>query len=82
MAELDLNNLRGWLDEQESFVRSIRPGDPRMDIARQMSEIIADAKSRFVPSTGLDVTIDFSPDKQFVEQLSELRSRAERMDRR
>lgn len=75
MADIDFNYLRPWLDEQEHFALSIRHGDPRIDIARQMLAIVADARRRLVPST--DSTANYVPTKQIIEELGRLREKAE-----
>ena len=36
MSELDLNNLRRFLDEEESYISTIALNDPRAGLARQM----------------------------------------------
>ena len=76
MADVDLNYLRPWLDEHEHFALSIKHGDPRMDIARQMLAIIADARRGLMPST--DSTANYVPNKEIIEELVRLRAQAER----
>lgn len=77
MADLDLSHLRPWLDEHESYANSIKPGDPRMAVARQMLAIISEARSNLLPSA--DSTANYVPNKQIIEQLSTLRDQAEKM---
>jgi len=77
MADLDPNYLRPWLDEQENFARSINATDPRIEIARQMLEIIAETRKSFIPSA--DGTANYVPGKQIIEQLSILRLKAEQV---
>lgn len=76
MADVDLNYLRPWLDEHELFALSIKHGDPRMDIARQMLAIIADARRGLMPSP--DSTANFVPNKEIIEDLVRLREKAGR----
>lgn len=77
MSDLDLSHLRPWLDEQERYANSIKPGDPRMAVARQMLAIISEARSNLFPSA--DSTANYVPNKQIIEQLSILRDQAEKM---
>lgn len=76
MANMDVNYLRPLLDEHERFALSIKDGDPRMDIARQILAIVADARQRLVPST--DSTANYVPHRQIIEELGRLREQAER----
>lgn len=76
MADTDLSFLRPWLDEQESFALSIKHDDPRMDIARQILAVVADARQRLIPSK--DSTANYIPHKQIIEELGRLRDQAER----
>ncbi|MEO7728998.1 MAG: hypothetical protein ABIS45_17230 [Burkholderiales bacterium] len=78
-ADLNLSNLRPWLDEQEAYARSIQSNDARMDIARQMLAVIAEARSDLAPSA--DSTANYVPNKQIIEDLSVLRDQAEHMAR-
>lgn len=75
MANLDLGNLRPFLDEEEKFARSIKPDDPRAAVAKRMLGIIAEARGRLRPST--DSTANFVPNKQIVEELITLRYEAD-----
>jgi hypothetical protein len=75
MSEVDLNNLRAWLDELESYARSIKEDRARATIAREMLEIIAEARASLIPSP--DATANYVAGKRFFEQLGELRKRAE-----
>ena len=77
MSELDLTNLRPWLDEQERYADSIKPDDPRTFIAQQMHVLISEARSRLLPSA--DSTANYVPNKQIIEELSLLRDKAERV---
>ena len=77
MADLDLSNLRQWLDEQESYANSIQRGDARMVVAEQMRAVIAEARESLLPSA--DSTANYVPNKQFIEQLSVLRDKAEHL---
>ena len=77
MADLDLSHLRPWLDEQESYANSIKPGDPRMAVARQMLAIISEARRNLLPSA--DSTANYVANKQIIEELSTLRDQAEKM---
>jgi len=76
MAEMDFGNLRSWLDGHEKFADSIKPGDPRFDIAQEMLGIIAAAKDSLHPSA--DSTANYVQNKEVVEQLASLRDRAEK----
>lgn len=80
MSELDLTNLRPWLDEQENYAKSIKPDDPRTVIAQQMLAIISETRSRLRPSA--DSTANYVPNKQIIEQLSLRRDKAERVTRK
>ena len=75
MANLDLGNLRPFLDEEEKFARSIKPDDPRAAVAKRMLGIIAEARGRLRPST--DSTANYIPNKQIVEELITLRYEAD-----
>jgi len=75
MANLDLGNLRPFLDEEEKFARSIKPDDPRTAVAQRMLAIISEARSRLRPSA--DSTANYVPNKQIVEELIALRCEAE-----
>jgi len=77
MTDHDPYSLRPWLDEQENFARSIEPTDPRFEIAKRMIQIIAEARSSFAPSS--DGTANYVPGKQIIEDLSVLRSKADRI---
>ena len=78
-AELNLSELRPWLDEQESYAKSIPPGDPRSDIARQMIALIAIGRSDLLPSA--DSTANYVPNKEIIAELGILRDRAEQLAR-
>lgn len=75
MTNLDLSNLRPWLDNFEEFACSILPMDPGFAVAQQMLEIIAIARASLVPS--VDSTANFVPNKDIIERLSRLRSEVE-----
>ena len=75
MSQLDLGNLRPFLDEEEKFAASIKPGDPRAAVAQRMLAIIAEARGRLRPSS--DSTANFIPNKQIVEELINLRYEAD-----
>ena len=77
MANIDLNNLRSWLDEQENFVLSIKHDNRRMEIAQEMLAIIADARRQLFPST--DSTANYVPNKRIIEDLVRLREQAEHL---
>lgn len=74
-AELNLGNLRPFLDEEEKFARSIKADDPRAAIAQRMLGIIAEARGKLRPSA--DSTANFIPNKQIVEELASLRYEAD-----
>lgn len=78
-AELNLSELRPWLDEHESYAKSIPPGDPRSDLARQMLAVIATARADLLPSA--DSTANYVPNKQIIEELGVLRDQAEHIAR-
>jgi hypothetical protein len=75
VAQLDLGNLRPFLDEEEKFARSIGPDDPRASVAKRMLGIIAEARGRLRPSS--DSTANYVPNKQIVEELITLRYEAD-----
>jgi hypothetical protein len=77
MADLDLSNLRPWLDEQENYANSIKSDDPRTVIAQQMLAIISEARNSLLPSA--DSTANYVQNKQIIEQLSILRNKAEQV---
>ena len=76
-AELNLSELRPWLDEQESYAKAIPPGDPRSDIARQMLAVIAVARADLSPSA--DSTANYVPNKEIIAELGVLRDQAEHL---
>jgi hypothetical protein len=76
MTEIDFSFLRPLLDEEESFALSIKDDDPRIEIARQILAIVADARARLTPSK--DSTMNYVPHKQIIEELARLREQAER----
>ena len=75
MAQLNLGNLRPFLDEEEQFARSVPAGDPREAIAKRMLGIIAEARGGLKPSA--DSTANYIPNKQIVEELISLRYEAD-----
>ena len=75
MADMDISNLRPWLDEHEKFARAILPGDPRFDVAHEMLGVIAMARGSLRPSA--DSTANYVHNKEIVEQLVTLREKAE-----
>ena len=75
--DLDLSNLRPLLDAEEKYARSIPAGDPRASIAREMLNVIADARSRLEPSAA--ATANYVPNKEIIERLSTLRAQADRL---
>jgi hypothetical protein len=77
MSDLDLNNLRRFLDEEESFISSIPLNDPRAGLARQMLGLIIDARRSLAPST--NSTANFVPVQDILAQLAQLRARLDRM---
>lgn len=78
-AEMNLSELRPWLDEQERYANSIPQGDARGDIARQMLAVIATARSGLSPSA--DSTANYVPNKQIIGELGVLRDKAEHLAR-
>ena len=75
MTELDLGNLRPWLDEQEQYARTILPMDPAHALAQEMLTAINEARASFKPSA--DSTANYVSNKDIVEQLGALRAKAE-----
>ena len=75
MADLDLGNLRPFLDEMERFAAAIKPEDPRADVAKRMLGIILEARGSLRPSA--DSTANYIPNKQIVEELVALRYEAD-----
>ena len=75
MADLNLGNLRPFLDEEEKFAKSIRPDDARAAVAQRMLAIIAETRGSLRPST--DSTANFVPNKQIVEELISLHYEAD-----
>jgi hypothetical protein len=74
-AELNLSELRPWLDEHERYAKSIPAGDPRSDIARQMLAVVDTARRSLLPSA--DSTANYVPNKEFITELAVLRDQAE-----
>ncbi|MDH3289081.1 MAG: hypothetical protein OEP48_15345 [Betaproteobacteria bacterium] len=77
MTDLDLNNLRRFLDDEESFIASIPLNDPRAGLARQMLGLIIDARRSLAPSA--DSTANFVPVRDILAQLGQLRERLDKM---
>jgi hypothetical protein len=75
MSELDLGNLRPWLDEQEKFARAVLPVDPGYKAAQDMLASIDEARERLKPSA--DSTANFVDNKAIIEQLGALRAQVE-----
>jgi len=75
MSDLNLGNLRPFLDEEEKFAKSIKPDDARAAIAQRMLAIISEARDRLRPSA--DSTANYIPNKQIVEELIALRYEAD-----
>ena len=75
MADLNLGNLRPFLDEEEKFARSIKPDDARAAVAKRMLGIIAEARGGLLPSS--NSTANFVPNKQIVEELISLHYEAD-----
>ena len=75
MSDLNLGNLRPFLDEEEKFAKSIKLDDPRAAVARRMLAIISEARSSLRPSA--DSTANYIPNKQIVEELISLRYEAD-----
>lgn len=76
MTELDLNNLRRFLDEEEAFAASISLNDPRADLARRMLGLIGEARRGLFPSS--DSTANFVDPKETVVELAQLRAQIEK----
>jgi hypothetical protein len=76
-AELNLSELRPWLDEHERYARSIAPNDPRSGIAVQMLAVIAAARADLAPSA--DSTANYVPNKEIIAELGVLRDQAEHL---
>lgn len=77
MSELDLNNLRRFLDEEESYISTIALNDPRAGLARQMLGLIIDARRSLSPSA--DSTANYVPVQDILAQLAQLRQRLDQM---
>jgi len=75
MADLNLGNLRPFLDEEEKFASAIGPDDPRAAIAKRMLRIIAETRGLLRPSA--DSTANFIPNKRIVEELISLHYEAD-----
>ncbi len=75
MSELNLGNLRPFLDEGEEFAKSIKPDDARAAVAQRMLAIISEARNRLRPSA--DSTANYIPNKQIIEELIALRYEAD-----
>lgn len=75
MADLDFDNIRLWLDENERYASSIKADDPGFGIAQEMLGIISRARGSLHPSA--DSTANYMPNKEIIEQLSTLRIQAE-----
>ena len=67
MSDLDLNKLRQFLDDEEKFARSIGKDDPRMALAKQMLDFIADARRSLLPAP--DGTANYVPVRAIIEEL-------------
>ena len=78
-ADLNLSELRPWLDAQESYAKSIPPGDPRSGLARQMLAVIEIARKDLSPSA--DSTANYVPNKEIIGELGVLRDQAEHLAR-
>jgi len=77
MSDLDPNNLRRFLDEEEAYISAIPLNDPRAGLARQMLGLIIDARRSLSPSA--DSTANFVPVRDILAQLSQLRERLDKM---
>lgn len=77
MAKLDFNNLRRFLDEEESFAASISLDDPRAELARRMIGRIREARGGLTPSA--DSTANFMDVKEVLTDLAQLRAQIENM---
>lgn len=75
MAKMDFGDLKSWLDGHEKYAGSIKPADPRFDVAQEMLGIIAMARDSLRPSA--DSTANYVPNKEIIEQLGMLRDKAE-----
>lgn len=75
MPDLDFDNIRLWLDENEKYASSIKADDPGFGIAQEMLGIISKARGSLHPSA--DSTANYMPNKEIIEQLSTLRVQAE-----
>ncbi len=75
MTDMDLSNLRPWLDEHENYARTILPGDPRFEVAKEMLGIVTMARDSLHPSQ--DSTANFVQNKEIIERLVTLRNEAQ-----
>ena len=80
MSDLDPNRLRQFLDDEEKFARSIGKDDPRVALAKQMLDFIADARRSLLPAP--DGTANYVPVRAIIEELGALRAKAEKSNRR
>ncbi len=80
MTELDLNNLRRFLDEEESFAESISLNNPRAHLARRLLDLIRQARRSLFPSA--DSTANFVDAKEILVELAELRAQLEKGSRK
>ena len=77
MTNLDPNNLRRYLDEEEAFAASISLNDPRAGLARQFLTVIREARRRLAPSA--DSTANFVPVNDILAEVAQLRQRLDNM---
>lgn len=76
MTELDLNSLRRFLDEEESFAESISLNDPRAHLAQRMLGIVREARRSLFPSG--DSTANFVDAREILAELAELRAQLDK----
>ena len=74
MPDLNLNDLRSLLDEHESYVNSIKAGDPAAGIAKEMLAVIDEARALLRPSA--DSTANYVDARRIIERLGTLRKQA------
>jgi hypothetical protein len=76
MTDLDPNNLRRLLDEEEAFAAGISLNDPRAKLARRMLGLIRDARRSLFPSS--DSTANFVDAREIVAELARLREQIDK----
>lgn len=76
MTDLDPNNLRRLLDEEEAFAAAISLNDPRAGLARKMLGLIREARRNLFPSS--DSTANFVDAREVLMELAQLREQIDK----